>query len=154
MLPYIAYMDPMGLMCRSSFQLGCSVSLASNRQISPSKSKPPDSKRHHKSFWTTNSWSPMEPLKSPWKKQPMAHDHLRWVPWIPIPWGMLPWISLAGEINATNRMGSKGQLAETFAELQKVLSWKCVVQSCFLTNCASSCLWDMGILQIFLDFPK
>lgn len=26
-----------------------------------------------------------------------------------------------GEINATNRMGSKGQLAETFAELQKVL---------------------------------
>eukprot|EP00435_Cladocopium_sp_Y103_P065301 s85_g27.t1 len=27
----------------------------------------------------------------------------------------------AGEINATNRMGSKGQLAETFAELQKVL---------------------------------
>jgi hypothetical protein len=35
---------------------------------------------------------------------------------------MLPSISLAGEINATNRMGSKGQLAETFAELQKVLS--------------------------------
>jgi len=97
---------------------------------------------------------PYGALEISMKKQPMAHDHLRWVPWIRIPWGMLPSISLAGEINATNRMGSKGQLAETFAELQKVLSWKCVVQSCFLTNCTSSCLWDMGILQIFLDLPK
>ena len=52
------------------------------------------------------------------KKQPMAHDHLRWLR-IPSPGHQIA-LDQPGEINATNRMGSKGQLAETFAELQKV----------------------------------
>lgn len=124
--------------------------IARSRHPNP-KLQTPNVTRKYKSFWTNEQLEPrLEPLKSehnnPWPS--MAHDHLRWV--------RSAWQGKSTRPTGWVPKASWRKPSQSSRRCWKLKMWNPstkMVQSCFLTNCTSSCLWDMDgyfcILQIW-----